>query len=443
MMHLLKELTVLKPSAILMVFIVFFPKIGMAQKLNVLKWKTNNGAHVIFYQAMEVPILDIHIAFAAGSAYDNKLSGISQLTTRLINQGNAGINGKGIAEQLSDTGSQYASVNNQNMVLLTLRTLTEPDVLKKSTQLFASIVGDPDFPPHAFQHEKNQQLMAIAEEQESPTEIANQTFYRFLFKNHPYAHPINGYRDTVMKINLAEVRAFYSHYFVGSNAIIVLVGAINESAAHELAEHIIKNLPQGHPPESIAEVPATTDGMDIEIQFPMSQSILRLGQLSISQNDKRYFPLLVGNYILGGNPLTSRLALVLREKKGFTYSVTSKFLPMPGKGPFLIGLSTQQRQMKQTIDLTRKIISEFINKGPSENELQTAKQFLTGNFQIALSSNRNIANILLKIAFYHLPDDYLESYITQINRVQLRDITSAFKQTVNPQHFLQVTIGKP
>jgi zinc protease len=150
----------------------------------------------------------------------------------------------------------------------------------------------------------------------------------------------------------------------------------------------------------------------------------------------------VGNYILGGRPSTSRLSLELREKRGLTYGVTSKFLPMPGKGPFLIGLSTQHRQTKNTIELTREIISAFIRTGPTENELHAAKQFLTGNFQLSLASNRNIADILLKIDFYHLPDDYIETYVSRINAVQINDIKSAFKQTLNPSQFLQVTVGK-
>ena len=116
---------------------------------------------------------------------------------------------------------------------------------------------------------------------------------------------------------------------------------------------------------------------------------------------------------------------------------------MPGKGPFIIGLSTEHHQIKTTLEITRQILVHFLQEGPTENELRTAKQFLIGNFQLSLSSHRNIADTLLKIAFYHLPDDYLETYVSKINEVQIKDIQSAFKALIHPDHFLLITVGNP
>lgn len=441
MMHRFNKIPLFKPVAISMLLVALFSKLCVAHVLNPLKWKTKNGAQVVFYQTMEIPIVDIRLAFAAGSAYDNQVYGISQLTTQLLDKGSAGVTSTMIAEQLSETGAQYSAANNQNMILLSLRTLTDVDALKQSSQVFASIVNHPDFPQQAFQQEKSQQLLTIEEEHDSPIETANQTFYRFLYKKTPYAHPISGYPDTVNQIDLKQIRTFYRRYFVGNNATMVLVGAINEATAHQLAEQIVNDLPPGQPALPIVDVHPMKEGVDVEVPFATSQTVLRLGQLGISDHDERYFPLLVGNYILGGSPLSSRLALELREQRGLTYGVMSKFLPMPGRGPFLIGLSTEHHQIKSTIELTRQITTHFIQEGPTENELRAAKQFLTGNFQLSLSSNRNIADTLLKLAFYHLPDDYLETYVTKINAVQTKDIKSAFKALINPNQFLLVTVG--
>lgn len=443
MMPQLRKNILLIQITITFLSIALFSKLGWTQPLNPLTWKTKNGAQVIFYPMKDIPILDIRLAFAAGSAYDDKLYGVSQLTTQLLDKGDAGIESTTIAEKLSETGAQYSAVNNQNMILLSLRTLTENEDLEQSSQIFASIVSHPDFPEQAFQQEKNQQLLSIAEEQDSPTELANQTFYRFLYQSAPYAHPISGYADTVNQLTLDEVREFYHRYFVGHNALLVLVGAITEKKAHRLAEQILKDLPPGEAALPLIENQALKEGIDVEIPLSTSQTVLRLGQLGISPNDKEYFPLLVGNYILGGSPLTSRLALALREQNGLTYGVTSKFLPMPGKGPFIIGLSTEHHQIKTTLELTRQILVHFLQEGPTENELRTAKQFLIGNFQLSLSSHRNITDTLLKIAFYHLPDDYLETYVSKINEVQIKDIQSAFKALIHPDQFLLITVGNP
>lgn len=407
-----------------------------------IQWKTSNGAHVVFYQAMEVPMLEISIAFAAGSAYDGEKYGLSALTTRLLNQGNDHLSENTIAEQLAETGSQYGAANSQNMVVLNLKTLTRPDALKSACATFTTIIAHPDFPESSFKREKQQQLLSITQAQESPDIIANQTFFQALYKNHPYAHPLIGDRNSVDKLTLEQVRSFYKKYFVSSNATIVLVGAIDKVTAEQLAEQMMKDLPTGNPPPKIPHADALAEGLDIEAQFPSTQTVLRLGQLGITHHDPNYFPLVVGNYILGGGSIVSKLSLELREKRGLTYGVYSQFLPMPGDGPFLIALSTKTSQTKTAIKMTRETLSSFIKNGPNEEELMAAKQYLTGSYPLSLASNRSIADMLLKIAFFHLPDDYLQTYTHHINTVTTEQIRTAFQQLINPDKLLQVSVGK-
>ena len=418
------------------------PQALAAKPFETSQWNTKNGAHVIFYQAMEVPMLEISIAFAAGSAYDAEHFGLSALTTRLLNQGNGGLDANTVAEKLAETGAQFEGTSSRDMVAFNLKTLTNPEALTKASELFASIIAHPDFPIDSLNREKSQQLMAIAQAQESPDDIATETFFQILYKDHPYAHPIIGNRNSVNQLTVLHVRNFYHHFFVGSNATVVLVGAIDQSTAHQLAELITRDLPKGHPATAIPPAQKLTEEIDIEVKFPCSQTILRLGQLGITHNDNHYFPLIVGNYMLGGGALVSKLAHELREKRGLTYSVYSQFAPMPGIGPFMINLSTKNNQTKAAIDITRETLASFIKKGPNQDDLLAAKQYLTGSFPLSLASNRSIADMLIKISFYHLPADYLQTYISRINAVSIEEIKMAFEQQIMPNKLLQVTVGK-
>lgn len=413
-----------------------------AKPFETMQWQTKSGARVVFYQAMEVPMLDISIAFAAGSAYDGESFGLSSLTTRLLNQGNGGVDANSIAEKLADTGAQFSAESNRDMIVLSLKTLTSKGPLQKASETFASIIDHPDFPIESFNREKNQQLMAIDQSQESPDSVANNTFFQILYKNHPYAHPIIGIKETVNPLNVDQVRRFYQQFFVSSNAVIVLVGAIDKPQAEQLANQITNDLPVGHPAPSVPNAEPLTEEMNIEVKFPSSQTVLRLGQLGINHHDSNYFPLLVGNYILGGGSLVSRLADELREKNGLTYGVYSQFAPMPGTGPFIISLSTENSQTSTAIGITRETLVNFVKTGPDEQELIAAKQYLTGSYPLALASNKSIADMLLKIAFYHLPDDYLPTYISHVTEVTTLNIKQAFQQLVTPDKLLQVTVGK-
>lgn len=406
------------------------------------KWLTANGARVVFYQAKEVPMLDIKVAFAAGSAYDGKAFGLGALTANLLDQGNGNLDANQVAEKLADTGAQFDVEISRDMSILSLKTLTSEQALHQAVDTFSLILNKPNFRQEAFNREKNQLLVAIAQSQESPDNVANITFFEKLYPNHPYGHPVNGTIDTVKAIQSWQVRNFYKHYYVGANAVIVLVGAISEEQAHQLAEQLTQSLPKGEAAAPIPKASPLPSAEKIKVDFPSSQTMIRLGQVGINHSSANYFPLLVGNYILGGGSLVSRLAVEVREQRGLTYGVISQFMPMPGDGPFLISFSTQNDQASNALEVTRETLTKFLQNGPDEQELTAAKQYMSGSFPLSLASNSNIATMLLQIAFYQLPDDYLDTYVARIESVTVADIKAAFDQQIKPDNMLLVSVGK-
>jgi zinc protease len=413
-----------------------------ANQFDPIRWQTQAGTHVVLYRAMEVPMLNISLAFKAGSAYDAQNFGLSALTTRLINQGNLGFNAQEIAQQLANTGAQFQGQADRDMVVLNLKTLSNHTALNAAINTFAMVISHPDFTQQAFAQEQQQQLNAIAQIKNLPDEVANQTFFQALYHHHPYAHPILGDEQSVKNLNIQQVRDFYHQFFVKSNAYLIFVGAIDKKEADALAKQLLKDLPKGQEAPDIQPAKPLTEEINIEVRFPSSQTVLRLGQLGITHQDPNYFPLHIGNYILGGGHITSQLSRELRGNRGLTYGVHSQFSPMPGVGPFLIACATKALQIKSAIKVIDDTLVRFINEGPTEEELSAAKKYLTGSFPISLSSNQTMAEVLLRIAFYHLPDDYLKTYIRSINHVTRKDIQKAFQQTINPHNLLQVTVGK-
>ncbi len=406
------------------------------------KWLTKNGTTVIFYQAMEVPMLTISLAFAAGSAYEGQQFGLSALTSELLHQGSENLDANTLAEKLADTGAQYDHETSRDMIVLNLKTLSNEEALKPAVTLFTSIISRPTFPKAAFNQAKNQQLMAIAQAEESAEDIANQVFFKKLYGSHPYAHPINGYKGSVQALTLKDINNFYKQYFVGKNAVLVLVGAINLERAQQLAEQLTEQLPAGQPAPMIPKAATLKKTEKIVVDFPSSQTMLRLGQIGIDHHNSDYFPLTVGNYILGGGVLVSKLAKEVRENRGLTYGIVSQFIPMPGDGPFLISFATQNKQATIALAVTTETLSAFLKEGVNAKELQEAKQYLIGSFPLSLSSNGSIASILLRMAFYHLPDDYLDTYIAHIKAVKIADIKNAFQKQLDPHKFLIVAVGK-
>jgi len=406
------------------------------------RWTLKNGAQVVFYEAPEVPMLDVAVAFKAGSAYDKTHWGLSALTTQLINAGNASLNADIIAERLADTGAQFSAESTRDMAVCMLRTLTEPESLNAAINTFSMIINHPDFPDVAFTRQKNQQLITIAQTQESPDAVADLLFYKALYPHHPYAHNVLGDKTHVSAITREDVLQFYKQHYTGKNAVMVLVGALHSREAHQFAETILGALPAG---EAVAPVPEATDAKHakkINHVFPTTQTVIRIGQLGITHHDPAYFPLIVGNYILGGGTLVSDLAIALREKRGLTYGVSSQFSPMPGIGPFSVGFSTKNDQATEAVNLTYSLINNFLKNGPTSQTLAAAKQYLTGSFALSLASNRNMAEVLLRIAFYGLPENYLAHYKSAINAVSLNEIKTAFQSHLHNERWIEVRVGQ-
>lgn len=413
-----------------------------AQTFETRHWQTSTGVPVVFYQSMSVPMLTVAMAFDAGSARDGDNHGISALTANLLNQGNASLDASLIAEQLADTGAQYASDTTRDMAIFSLKTLVAGQPLNQSINIFNKIITRPDFPDKAFLRVRDEQSHAIKQDNQSPNAVAAKAFFKAVYQNHPYAHPVLGTNESLEKINKQALIEFYKQHYTAKTATLVLVGAVSETKARKIANQITANLPEGKALAPIADAPELDKAENISINFPSSQSVFMIGQLGITHHNPDYFPLIVGNYILGGGTLVSRLAIEVREKRGLSYGVSSQFIPMPGKGPFLISLATQNTQAQQALQLTQSVVKNFVDKGPEQKELEAAKQYMTGSFPLKLASNHNIASMLLRIAFYKLPDDYLDHYIDNINQVTLDKIHQAFQKQVQPRHFLIVRTGK-
>ena len=421
------------------IILLFSSFISNADPFVTTKWQTANNAHAILYSETSIPMLDINIAFTAGSAYDGNQFGLSALTTNLLDKGNNHFNADQIAEQFATIGAQFATSTTKDMIIIHLRTLTNKTALQQAIKTLALIINHPDFTSRTLNNERNRLLLTIKHDEESIDSIGNDAMLNAIYQHHPYAHSVIGTTKTVTNINNWHVRNFYKRYFVGSNATIVLAGDINQEQAHAITDKLLAKLPTGIPAPNIA-LPPKTQHKIININFPTTQTLLLLGHLGITYNDADYFPLLVGNYILGGPTMTSRLINTVREQYGLTYNINSNITPLLTKGTFIISLATQNQQAQQALTLTTKVLNNFLKNPVTRKDLVTAKKYLIGSFPLSLASNNNIANILLQIEFYHLPENFLTTYLANINAVSATQIQAAFNRIIQAQDMIEINV---
>ncbi len=409
--------------------------------LDIQHWQTKNGAEVYFVPAHEIPMLDVQVAFAAGSSRDGDHPGVATLTGTLLDQGAAHLNADQIAEQFADVGAQFNSDVARDMSVVSLRTLTDPKFLQPAIKNFHTVLTSPTFALPAFNREQNTILSTIAQSNQQADDIATRLFYSTVYGNHPYAHPVLGTAESVKTLKAADVQTFYKQYYCGKNAVMAIVGDMTVAQAKQLSEDITANMPSGEHAPTLPEPLPLKANVQQHLAFPASQTNIRIGQATLQHNNPDYFPLLVGNYTLGGGMLVSRLAEEVREKRGLSYSVYSSFQPMASKGPFLISLGTKNATAKEALSLTQNIMNDYVHKGPTSAELDAAKNYLTGSFALRLDSSKAIATNLLVLGFYNMPMNFYDTYRDNIEKVDHKAVFDAFTHHLQLKHMAVVSVG--
>ena len=404
-------------------------------------WTLANGARTYFVETHQLPMVQFSVAFDAGSARDPAtLKGVARFVSAMLEEGAAGLNSTQIAEQFESVGAEFSGGNGRDMSVLDLRSLTDENLLAPAVDVFAQVIQQPTFPADALSRVRNRILTGLKRQQQSPGSVVSRTFYQNLFKDHPYSNPPSGEMEDVKRIDRADLVDFHKRFFVGSNAVLAIVGDLDIHQARHWADTIIGGLPTGESPPKLVE-PPLVKAQVVNVPFPSTQTHLMMGQVGMRQNDPDYFPLYIGNYILGGSGLISRLSDELREKRGLTYSAYSYFIPMQQYGPFIINLQTRNEQGSLAEELAIETVTEFVLNGPTPEELHAAKRNITGGYPLRFDSNSKIAGSVLSIGFYNLPLDYMDTFTGRVNAVTLEQVRQVFQRRVFPDRLLRVVLG--
>jgi zinc protease len=220
------------------------------------------------------------------------------------------------------------------------------------------------------------------------------------------------------------------------------MGDVTRQEAEAIAEQVTRAMPRNNGPAlAIAEVQPLPAAVTQMIAHPASQSHIMIGVPGIRRDDPDYFTLFVGNYVLGGGGFVSRITEEVRQKRGLAYSAYSYFSPLRARGPFIIGMQTRRDQAEQALSVVRSTLREFIDKGPTDQEVVAAKQNIVGGFPMRIDSNRKIHEYLGLIGFYELPIDYLETFVANIERVTAAGIKTAFARRIDPDRLVTVVVG--
>ncbi len=419
-------------------------------------WTQPSGVQVFLVPSPGIPMLDLRIDFDAGSRRDRRdQAGLAAVTAGMIDKGvsagsaGAALDENALGQAWADLGAGFGVHASADRMSFSLRTLTYPDLLSKAVQLAARELGEPAFPELVWKRERERLGAAIREANTRPATRAGRAFAAAVYGGHPYGFEMT--EATLAAISVADMKASYAALIVPCRAKVTLVGAVNRSQADSLVRELFSRLPAhadgsaaGCPPlPGVEEVAPLAKASERRIEFDSAQAHVLIGQPGFKRYDPDYFALTVGNYILGGGGLVSRLSDQVREKRGLSYSVHSDFGPGLHAGAFTVSLQTRPDQADQALELVRRVVADFVAHGPTESELRAAKDYLVGGFALRIDSNRKLLENVAAVAWNALPLDYLDNWTSQVEQVTPADIRSAFARKLQPDRMVTVVLGAP
>ncbi len=430
----------------LLALIVFLSAGPVHAALQIQSWTLANGARVLFVENHAIPMLDLSIEFDAGSRRDPAgKAGMAALTNAMLTRGvEAGSNAPALSEaQILDSFADIAAQRGGGAGLdragLSLRTLSAPAQRDAGMALLAHVLAQPSFPEQILERDKTRTIAAIKEALTKPETIADRAFWTALYGTHPYAYQVTP--ESVTAITRADLVDFHRRHYVANRAVIALIGDVSRAQADAIAQQLTQGLPQGEALPALPEVmPATAS--EVRIAHPASQSHILIGMPALARGDDDFFALTVGNYILGGGGFVSRLTNEVREKRALTYSVYSYFSPLAQKGPFQIGLQTQQAQTEEALKVVRSTLATWLQDGPTATELKAAKDNLIGGFALRIDNNHKILDNLAVITYYRLPADYLDTWTDKVSKVTVAQIRAAFKRKLIAEQLTTIVVGE-
>jgi zinc protease len=410
--------------------------------LPVQQWQTASGARVLFVEIHDLPMLDVAVDFPAGTSRDPRdKSGLAALTLRMLRLGAEGLDENQIAERLADVGAEIGGRFDMERAGYGLRTLSSARERDQAVAVLLRILQRPTFPQPIFEREKERVLAALKESDTKPETVADREFKRLLYADHPYSLRGSGENDTVARLSRDVLLGFYRSHFSAREAVVSIIGDLGREQARTIAEQLTSGLQAAAPLPALPPVPRLVKEQADWIAHPATQAHVLIGQPGITRLDPDYFPLWVGNYVLGGGGFSSRLNEEIRQKRGFAYSAYSYFYPLAQQGPFQIGLQTRKDQAEEALKVARDTLAKFVADGPTQQEFEAAKQNIVGGFPLRIDSNRKILEYLSLIGFYRLPPSYLEDFPARIDAVTLAEVKDAWRRRIDPARMVTVVVG--
>ena len=408
---------------------------------NIQNIDLGKAAQVWFAEDHTVPIVSFSISLPAGSAYDPAgKAGLASFAGSMIDEGAGGLDSKAFHEALANRAISFSARAERDYLVISISTLKEN--APEAMHLLQLALTRPRFENEALTRVRAQIIQSLQEEQAQPPRVAGRGFMREFFGGHAYAHPVDGEIDSIASITPADLRNFARTHWVKNGLKVAVAGDITAPALTKLLGETFLPVSGASPPPLPNVGRLGAPGVHV-IPMPVPQPSVSFGLPGIMRQDADFIPGYVANYVLGGGGFSSRLMDEVRVKRGLTYGISTS-LTAYNKAAIMQGtVATRADGVRQTVQVVKETLANFAANGPTQQELDDAKTYLTGSFPLAFASNSGTASQLGTFQRQNLDIGYVARRNALIQAVSLADVKRVAKRLFDPARLTVVIGGSP
>ena len=409
---------------------------GLAPKRMVL----DNGIILLTSEQRALPMVSIELLIDAGARLDSSgQEGLANLAARLLTYGTKRRSALQISEALDFLGASLSTGCGENLASVSM-TILKKD-LSTGLALVAEVLTQSTFPEEEIDRQKQSVVALLKAREEDPGEIAERQFAAALFPKSPYGRPVEGSESSIGAISQQSLREFYERHYRPNRTILAVVGDVSTEEIADALDQSFRSWRKGMPSDKPPAPSASAAPATIRVNKELTQANIIMGHAGVTRDNPDYYAIQVMNNILGGGGFSSRLMDSIRNERGLAYSVYSLFGADKSHGTFQVGMQTKNDSAREAMRVAREEMERIRREPVSEQELNDAKNYLTGSFPLRLDTNRKVANFLAQVEFFQLGLDYPERYGELIRKVTGEDVLRVATRYIHPEQLITVVIG--
>lgn len=423
------------------------PALGPSTKFNlptIARGALANGVAVQVVEHHALPLVHVTLVIDGGSRLEAGQPGLAGFTARMLTEGAGTRDANALQSELAFLGAQLNA--GAGAESFTVQLSVAKRSLAEALDLMADIVLRPTFRSDNVKQQRDLRLQSILQRRDQPTQVASLAFNQIVFpEGHPYHNPADGDSASTAALDSARVRNFYDHAFVPERAKFVVVGDVTEPEMRALLAKRFGAWKHAGEPTAIPKVavtPVANDGVKIYLvdKPGAAQSVIQLGSPGADRLGPDFAAITVMNTILG-NSFSSRLNTNLRETKGYTYGISSRFVWSPLPGPFVIASSVRTNVTDSSLVEIFKELHSIRDAPVDAKELDRAKAYVALAVPGRFETNASIAAQLVDLETYGLPLASVNDMVSRVHAVTAADVQRVARQYIPADKATLVIVG--